>query len=90
MSGPIMKFFDVQMGLDVCPPAKEKLFKRILPKLCVDNNICPLCSGELRISNIQGQTFTNSYKRCKSCKALFKGDKSYGRPNNKSTPIVQY
>jgi len=79
MPKPMKKFFDIQMGLDVCPPAKEKLFKKILPELCIDYDICPLCSGELRISNIQSQTFTNSNKRCKSCKAFFKGDKSYGR-----------
>ena len=90
MMNNIKKFFDVQLGNDVCPPAKEKLLKKILPELCVENDICPLCSGDLVISDSGCVAFVNANKKCPACKAVFKGEKSYGRSADlKSTPFIQ-
>ena len=90
MMNNIKKFFDVQLWDDVCTPAKEKLLKKILPKFCVENDICPLCSGDLVISDNECIAIINANKECLSCKAVFKGEKSYGRPTNlKSAPFVQ-
>lgn len=82
-------FFDIHMGLDVCPPAKEKLFKKILPKLCVENDICPMCSAGLEILDFDARAiYVCSIKKCPACKAVFKGDKSYGRKNLKSAATI--
>jgi len=83
------KFFEVQMGLDVCPPAREKLLKKIMPRLCIENDICPVCSGDLEIFDDINAAYVNSTKKCKTCKMLFKGEKSYGRPHIEPTPFIR-
>ena len=85
----IKKFFDVQMGKGVCPPAREKLFKKLLPKLCVENDICPLCGEDLEVFDDHSFTFVNSAKRCVGCNGTFKGVKSYGRVNVESKAVIQ-
>jgi hypothetical protein len=85
----VKEYFDIQMGLKVCEAAKEKLFERLLPKLCVENDVCPLCGGELGIADDTNAAYICSTKECKSCEAKFRGDKSYGRPYVKSTTFLQ-
>jgi hypothetical protein len=83
------EFFDIQMGLNVCEAAKEKFMKAVLPKLCVEHDICPLCGGELEVYDDVNAAFMYSSKQCKDCEGKFSGDKSYGRPNVKSKTFLQ-
>jgi len=85
----LKEFFDVHMGTDICPPAKEKLFKRLLPKLCIENDICPLCAGDLKVVDDWNSAFVCSVKQCKECEGKFKGERSYGRPNVESKTFIQ-
>jgi len=85
----LKQFFNVQMGLDVCPPAKEKLFKKMLPELCIEYDICPLCGGDLTVTDdADSGSFINSVKKCKECSGRFKGEKSYGRPHIQSKTFI--
>lgn len=84
----VKKYFDVQMGLDICAPAREKLFKKLLPNMCVEHDICPLCSADLEIDDFISAAFVNAGKKCVECDAVFKGDKSYGRSDIKSKAFI--
>jgi len=85
----LKKFFDVHMSADVCPSAKEKLFKKILPELCIENDICPFCSEDLKVADDCNAAYMYSVKECEGCKGRFKGKKSYGRPNVESKTFIQ-
>jgi len=85
----LRRFFDVHMGMGVCTKAKKRLSKEVLPKLCVEHDICPLCGGDLEIVDDVDAAFICSGKECKDCEGKFRGTKSYGRPNVKSATFLQ-
>ena len=70
----MMKYFKNQMGKNMHPEAAEKLFNRIMPQMCVDNDICPNCSADLIPHDDMHSPYMHTKDRlCTQCDTLYKG-----------------
>lgn len=70
----MMKYFKHQMRQNMHPGAAKKLFKRIMPQLCVDNDICPACSADLMLHDESHSPYMRTKDRiCSQCDTIYKG-----------------
>lgn len=88
----MFKYFRHQMSKNMHPGAVEKLFKKIMPQMCIDNDICPDCSADLIPHEDFRSPFMDTKDRvCTQCGVIYKGDDVaiYRRPNTKPQAFVQ-
>ena len=89
----ISKYFKTQMSAYVSPVARDKLFARVVPQMCVDNDICPACGSDLDVYDDLKGIFMHAHAKdriCKQCGILYKGgDVAIQRRNTKSKAFIQ-
>lgn len=88
----MMEYLKEQTAVSACHAARVKLFKKIVPQLCIDNDICPACANDLIVHDDGRSPFMNPKDRlCEKCNTLFKGGKlvTYRRPDIKPKAFIQ-
>jgi len=79
----MVEFFKTQMKSTVHPKAKERLELEVMPKLCVDNDICPACGGDLELGNDINRAYLWAVKICVKCEKEYENTsvkrRRYGR-----------
>ena len=63
----MVEFFKIQMKSTISPAAKKRLELEIMPKLCVDYDVCPACGGDLELANDMNSAYLWSLKICVEC-----------------------
>ena len=66
MKGTV-EFFKTQMKSTIAPAAKKRLELEIMPKLCVNYDVCPACGGDLELANDVRSAYRWSLKICVKC-----------------------
>ena len=70
----MLKYFKHQASKNMHPGAAEKLLKKILPQMCVDNDICPNCSADLKPHDEFHSPYMHTKDRvCTQCDTVYKG-----------------
>jgi len=70
----MLKYFKHKMSQNMHPGAAEKLLKKIMPQMCIDNDICPACSADLKPHDQMHSPWTHTKDRvCTQCETIYKG-----------------
>ena len=63
----MVEFFKTQMKSTISPVARRRLELEIVPKICVEHDVCPVCGGDLEPANDTRSAYRWSLKICVKC-----------------------